>query len=221
MAGVEAAMKRVFVLGDSISIGFGPFLEQALRGSMQYDRKSGLHEALQNLDLPQGANGGDSNACLAYLRGWKDQGGIPADILVLNCGLHDLKHLRDTRQHQVPIETYRDNLLKIIRVVKNMNLKLIWVRTTPVNEIWHQEKKDFDRWEADVDGYNAAADAIMKLSSVPICDLFTFTRNIPEAMSPDGVHFNERAQQLQGVFIAGYLSSYVDASTTTTESTAV
>lgn len=214
-------MKRVFVLGDSISIGYGPFLEQALKGLMAYDRKSGLHEALKDLDAAQGANGGDSRHCLEYLRGWKDRGGIPADILLLNCGLHDMKNNRETKVNQVPLESYRDNLLKIIRVVKNMNLAMIWVRTTPVNEKWHHERKDFDRYEADVESYNAAADAMMKLSGVPSCDLYSFTKNIPEAMQADGVHFSERAAQLQGVFIAGYLSSYQDATTTTTTTAAV
>lgn len=214
-------MKRVFVVGDSISIGYGPFLEQALKGWMAYDRKSGLHEALKDLDAAKGANGGDSRNCLEYLRGWKDQGGIPADILLLNCGLHDLKTNRETKVHQEPLEAYRDNLLKIIRVVKNMNLAMIWVRTTPVNEKWHHERKEFDRWEADVESYNAAADAIMKLASVPICDLYSFTRNIPDGISPDGVHFTEKASQLQGVFIAGYLGSFVDTTTTTTTTTAV
>ena len=51
-----------YVIGDSISIQYGPYLESALGASWQYDRKSGDAEARKNLDIPIGANGGDSRS---------------------------------------------------------------------------------------------------------------------------------------------------------------
>ena len=49
-------MKRVYVIGDSISIQYGSHLEQCLRGVAAYARKEGANEALLNLDPPQGAH---------------------------------------------------------------------------------------------------------------------------------------------------------------------
>jgi len=58
---------KLYVIGDSISIQYGPYLEAALRGVMAYARKEGEEEALLNLDIPQGANGGDSGMVLSFL----------------------------------------------------------------------------------------------------------------------------------------------------------
>ena len=69
-------MKHVYIIGDSISIQYGPYLEKALKGIMTYARKEGEAESLLNLDNPQGANGGDSSMVLAYLHGLKQQGDL-------------------------------------------------------------------------------------------------------------------------------------------------
>jgi hypothetical protein len=52
---------RVYVLGDSISMHYGPYLEAYLRGVMDYARKGGEEEAALDLEHSQGANGGDSS----------------------------------------------------------------------------------------------------------------------------------------------------------------
>lgn len=46
-----AVSRRLFVLGDSISIHYDPALRRLMTGQgWEYDRKSGVKEALQNLD---------------------------------------------------------------------------------------------------------------------------------------------------------------------------
>lgn len=42
-------MKRLFVIGDSISIHHGPYLKKILRDRYHYDRKRGAEEALADL----------------------------------------------------------------------------------------------------------------------------------------------------------------------------
>lgn len=61
-------MRQLFILGDSISIHYGPYLEQMVKKHFIYARKEGLNEALKNLDYPTGANGGDSSMVRAYLQ---------------------------------------------------------------------------------------------------------------------------------------------------------
>ncbi|MBN1864300.1 MAG: hypothetical protein JW808_05315, partial [Victivallales bacterium] len=75
---------RVYVIGDSISIQYGPYLREYLRGFMEYARKEGEAEALLNMDKPLGANGGDSSMVLSFLKAKAAAGGIDADFLLLN-----------------------------------------------------------------------------------------------------------------------------------------
>ncbi|NLF38107.1 SGNH/GDSL hydrolase family protein, partial [bacterium] len=84
-------MNSIYILGDSISLHYGPYLKEYVRGVFAYARKEGDEEAMLNLDKPQGANGGDSSMVLAFLEGKAAHGGIKADYLLVNCGLHDIK----------------------------------------------------------------------------------------------------------------------------------
>jgi hypothetical protein len=59
---------KIYVLGDSISMQYGPSLEAYLEGVISYSRKEGEEEALLNLDNPRGANGGDSGMVLTFLK---------------------------------------------------------------------------------------------------------------------------------------------------------
>src|SRR5690349_9184446 len=81
-------LPRLHVVGDSISMQYGPDLERMLAGAAAYSRKQGRS---RDLDRPEGANGGDSAMVLAYLRELAGLAGEPFALLVLNCGLHDIK----------------------------------------------------------------------------------------------------------------------------------
>ena len=85
------ARPRLFVIGDSISIFYGPYLKKYVEGKFDYDRKRDKGEAMKNLDNPVGANGGDSRMVLSYLKELSADPSFKADVLLLNCGLHDVK----------------------------------------------------------------------------------------------------------------------------------
>lgn len=197
---------NIYVIGDSISIQYGPYLEAYLDGFMGYGRKEGEEAALLDLDVPQGANGGDSSMVLSFLRAKAAADGIDADILLLNCGLHDIKTDPQTGEKQVPLEQYRENLHAILDVVSVMRPRLVWVRTTPCDERVHNKPgMAFHRFAADCDAYNAAADAIMAGAGVAVLDLHTFTHNAGPEPYCDHVHFHEQIREKQGAFIAGWL----------------
>ncbi len=203
---------NIFLIGDSISIHYGPALESALRGTgIHYSRKEGVDAAQQNLDIPLGANGGDSSMVLGYLRYCATQGrAITADTLVVNCGLHDIKTDPATGAKQVPLEDYGKNLEAIVELVsKTTGRRLIWMRTTPCDENIHNARsKSFYRFAADCAAYNRAADAIMAAQGVPVIDLFTFTQNLGPELFCDHVHFLEPVRHRQAAFIAGWLQGY-------------
>ncbi|MGC9347125.1 MAG: SGNH/GDSL hydrolase family protein [Anaerolineae bacterium] len=201
-------MKKIYVLGDSISIQYGPYLERYLQGIMAYARKTAEEEVPLDLDWPPRANGGDSSMVLAFLKAKAAAGGIAADFLLLNCGLWDLRSDPRTGRKQVPLASYRANLEALIALVREIGPELVWIRTTPCDEAVHnREGMAFHRFAADCDAYNRAADEIMRDYGVPIIDLHTFTRNLGDEIYADHVHFKEHVREKQGAFIAGWLSS--------------
>ncbi|MFC1453705.1 SGNH/GDSL hydrolase family protein [Verrucomicrobiota bacterium] len=200
---------KIFVIGDSISIGYGPFLKQYLDGAITYSRKEGEAEALLNLDKPVGANGGDSSRVLEFLKASANTKSIKADLLLVNCGLHDIRKDPETGQVQVAIEAYKQNLLSIVSVAKDLQTTLVWIRTTPCDEKIHNKPgMKFHRFAADCAAYNAVADRIMNEAKVPMIDLFTFTKNLGPDIFRDHVHFHEHIRQKQAAFIAGWLDCW-------------
>jgi hypothetical protein len=204
---------RVFVLGDSITIQFGPYFEKAVAGKFHYDRKRALDgkKAEDDMDFPQGENGGDSSMCLKYLRHRREHDPIQADILLLNCGLHDIKTDPATKVRQVPLEHYRQNLRDILGEAKAMGLKVVWLRTAPViDEIHNARSKAFHRHAADVERYNLTADVVMSEAGVSTIDLYGFCRTqVPDQLI-DHVHYSDPARDAQAAFIARELGKLVE-----------
>ncbi|MCB0115927.1 MAG: SGNH/GDSL hydrolase family protein [Caldilineaceae bacterium] len=200
---------QIYIVGDSISLQYGPYLAANLADVMGYARKEGEDEALLNLDIPMGANGGDSAMVLAFLAAKARAGGIDADLLLVNCGLHDIKTDPVSGRKQVTLDQYEANLRAILQVTAQMRPRLIWMRTTPCDDAVHNHAgMAFHRFAADNMRYNAAADAIMQAARVPVLDLYTFTRNLGVDLYCDHVHFHEDVRRQQAAFIAGWLMAF-------------
>ena len=199
--------KSLFVVGDSISVQYGPFLEQMVKGRYSYARKTGTEEALAKAELKTGNNGGDSGAVLAYLSAMRTHGNFQPDVLLLNCGLHDIKTDPATGRKQVSLDQYRQNLRKIVALFRGVPTRVIWVRTTPVDDKQHNDRKiGFHRFARDVTAYNSAADSIMGAAGLTILDLCGFTRNLGAGVFHDHVHYTEPVRAQQAAYIAGFLA---------------
>ncbi|MCD6365110.1 MAG: SGNH/GDSL hydrolase family protein [Planctomycetes bacterium] len=195
----------VFVIGDSISMGYGPHLEKMLAGTFRYARKTGLEAGAAGAT---GANGGDSARVLDYIEAMRGDEAFRPDCLVVNCGLHDVKIEPGGTARQVELDDYKRNLQRIVEIGASVAGRMVWVRTTPVDDAKHHAVKPFDRRNADVKAYNAAADKIMQAAGIDLIDLYAFTVNIGALeLSPDGVHFEQAAQAQQGAFVAGFLTA--------------
>jgi len=201
----------LFIIGDSISIQYGPYLEKLVAGTFTYDRKqddAGAPRATSNLDVPTGANGGDSDMVLAYLRHRRAHQPIPPGLLLLNCGLHDIKTSIVTGEIQVPLARYQENLRAILAEARAMNLEVVWVRITPViDEIHNPRAEGFHRFARDVAAYNAAADAIMAGAGIRTIDLHAFSEKFLPAGFIDHVHFTEDVREKQAAFIFRQLTA--------------
>ena len=116
-------------------------------------------------------------------------------------------------ESEVPLAEYERNVRQILqRLQRELNGAVVWATTTPVDEDWHHQNKGFDRLEADVEAYNAAACAVALDLRVPIDDLFVVVQREGKArlLTQDGVHFTAEGSQLLGRVVAecicGYLS---------------
>ncbi|GAB4012679.1 hypothetical protein GCM10028808_29490 [Spirosoma migulaei] len=206
LLGAAPSLPNLYVIGDSISMRYGPFLEKYVQGVWQYDRKSDDGQAAKNLDVPVGANGGDSRMVLEYLKLKAPDKSFQPDVLLLNCGLHDIKRNPETNAIQVDSASYRKNLEAIYQLLHKRNIRLVWMRTTSVEDERHNTRsKAFKRYARDLDAYNAIADDVMRKHGVSIIDLYTFTRSLGSEHFVDHVHYDDSAMQLQAGYIAGFL----------------
>ena len=182
-------MKKIILIGDSISMGYRGFVQCELHG-------------IATCWGPD-ENGGTSRNVLAHLGDWVLT--RPVDVIHLNCGLHDLKREFGAAQTQVPLEEYEDNVRLIFqRIQEQSAARLIWASTTPVNEERHHRLKGFDRCEADVAAFNAAALRVATELGVIVDDLFTFVEQAgrDELLGEDGVHFKPEGYRLLGAAVS-------------------
>ena len=193
-----STLPALHIVGDSISIHYDPYLQTMLADVMTYSRKTALDGSTDDTGA---ANGGDSSMVLDYLRALQPD--RPFDVLLINCGLHDIKRDMTTHALQVPLERYEANLREILAQAQRLAARTIWVCTTPVIDERHNRlNTTFQRFEADVEAYNAAADRIMQQHDIMTIDLFTFTRHLGPDVYVDHVHFTDEVRAQQAAFIA-------------------
>ncbi|MBR5157460.1 MAG: SGNH/GDSL hydrolase family protein [Clostridia bacterium] len=192
-------MKKLFVLADSISIHYGPYLEQYLKGFFEYDRK-GKNLEHGDLNNESSINGGDSSHVLEFIK----QNCPECDVLLVNCGLHDIK--TQNNKKQIEEAEYEKNLNELVSLVLSKKKKMVWLSTTSVDDEIHKKMcPSFSRSDKDVIAYNDIAKKVMDRYKIPIIDLNKFTKNLSEPLFADHVHYVDGVRCLQAAFIAGNL----------------
>ena len=162
---------RILIVGDSISIGYTPFVNQMLEGKASVEHNAG--------------NGGPTSNGVAHIEEWLKDGNW--DVIHFNFGLHDLK-IMENGKHQVSLEDYEKNLALIVAAMKKTRAKLVFATTTPVPE----GKQNPVRITADVPRFNAAALRVMERNIVAVDDLYDVAlKRITEIQRPNNVHFTD------------------------------
>ena len=156
-------MEKIFLIGDSISLYYHQYLKTLFDGIADYNRKGTEEEikiALTDPNRPFGANGGDSNQVKKYMQNLAKEG-KRFDILLVNCGLHDIRSNRATLEKQISEEEYARNLEDIVAMGKEIANKFIWITTTHVDDTIHNKRKEGSfRFNQDVKKYNVPKDLI-------------------------------------------------------------
>jgi lysophospholipase L1-like esterase len=187
VAAQQKPLPRVVLVGDSIRMGYAPFVAKRLDGKA--------------IVISPAPNGEDSGNVLRNLEAWvlKEK----PDVVHFNAGLHDLKLKNES--YQVPMVEYEKNLKTILeRIHKETKAEVIFATTTPIVDSLHaQRKAGFDRLEADVRKYNIAAVSIMKQAGVPINDLHALVEGggTGTLMSTDGTHYTQEGYEMLAVAV--------------------
>jgi len=186
-------LPKVVLLGDSIRIGYKPFVEKELEG-------------IANVWAPD-ENCQTTDNIIYNLHGWiKKQA---PDLVHLNAGLHDIRTLTyDSRPGETIVKPahYRDNLETIFSwIQKNVACKIIWASTTPViDEKVKARNGSYTRYDVDIRKINKIALKVAKKFDVPVNDLYTFVKEEigEDGMKKDGIHYEETAYEQLGTQVA-------------------
>ena len=190
----RATEPRILILGDSISIGYTPFVQQAFGNSAMVVRPMNNHRAAENC---AGTDRG-----LQAIDRWLSIGGGKWDVIHFNFGLHDLKHVNpedgrnsNDKSHpeQSPPEEYEKQLTEIVGKLKATGATLIFATTTPVPEGGVRPFRD----PASPEIYNSVAKRIMQENGIAVNDLYSFaSARADEIQRSADVHFSREGSQL-------------------------
>jgi len=188
-------MHHVTLIGDSIRMYYTPIVRRELEGYAEIDSS--------------GQNGGTSRNVLLKLEDFVLSREPKPDLVHVNCGLHDLARERNgSGAPRVSVAEYEANVACILRTIqKRTGAAVVWATTTPVNEAWHTARKEFERLEADVDVYNAAALRAAYSVGVPVNNLFglVMANDRDKLLTDDGVHYKDEGSELLGKAVAAVI----------------
>ncbi|MEC9475470.1 MAG: SGNH/GDSL hydrolase family protein [Planctomycetota bacterium] len=177
-------LPKVLIIGDSISIGYTPFVEEQLREKAMVIHNPG--------------NAQHTGTGLKKIDAWL--GEKKWDVIHFNWGLWDLCYRdppgslkRGKKNGKVTFtpQQYGKNLEKLIVRLKKTGAKLIWASTTKVPE------GEPGRKVGDDIRYNAVARKLMKKYRIPVTDLHAASSQFPAELfrAPGDVHFKPEGRR--------------------------
>ena len=187
-------LPNVLLIGDSISIGYSPFVKENLK------YKANVYRPVQKDGSPENCDGttkGVQNIDRWLTSSGVENSGCQWDVIHFNFGLHDIKHVdpvtgenstNPKHPQQADLKQYKKNLEIIVEKLKVTEAKLIFATTTPYpNETTGPLRKPGMPVK-----YNQAAVKIMNKNNIVINDLYAFM--LPRMLDlqlPNNVHFTE------------------------------
>jgi len=173
--------KQVLIIGDSISIGYTPFVEKSVASVAVVAHNPG--------------NGGSTIRGVENIENWIDN--QEWDVIVFNFGLHDLVHKDQNNKYDingnvaVTLEQYRENLETIVAKLRETTATLLFVTTTmvPINSSGRRPE--------DPARYNEVAKEVMGKNEIGIIDLYSESLSIhPQNSKPGNVHYTPEGYEL-------------------------
>ncbi|MCG6185796.1 SGNH/GDSL hydrolase family protein [Maribellus maritimus] len=179
-SGFQQKQKKILIIGDSISIGYTPFVKEALA-----DKALIVHNE---------GNGQHTGNGLEKLDSWINN--EKWDVIQFNWGLWDLCYRSQDSKEQgnrdkingkitYSVEEYQQNLEQLVKELKMTGAKLIFVTTSYVPE------NEAGRFPGDELKYNKMAKQIMKENGILVNDIWKATKKIHKkyGQAPNNVHY--------------------------------
>ncbi|MCH2207974.1 MAG: SGNH/GDSL hydrolase family protein [Lentisphaerales bacterium] len=201
---IDPNLPFVLIIGDSISMGYTPFVKENLQG------KANVIHAPGN---SQGTTHGLKN-----LTDWlndKKLGDKKWDVIHFNWGLHDLKHVKvagtsensndfnDPQQADLP--TYTSNMAKLVAQLKADGAKLIFATTTP-----YPAGVKPARAPENAAKYNDAALKIMTENNIEVNDLYSLVLpKLNTLQKPVNVHFHKEGSKMMGLQVSQAIEKHL------------
>ncbi len=196
----ERGKPRVLILGDSISIGYTPFVQKLLAEEAVVIRPTRNGKSAENC-------AGTDNG-VQHIDRWLKLDGGNWDVIHVNFGLHDLKHVNaETGKNsndpsdplQTPPEEYEQQLREILGKIKATGATVIVCTTTPVPP-GCKPAREVDAPQK----YNAIAKKIAAENGMLINDLFELANSqLEEIQRPANVHFTPQGSEVLAEQVAG------------------
>ena len=182
-SGIE--LPKVLLIGDSISIGYTPYVTEML----QYQAE--VHRPVLKNGNPENCEG--TTKGVENINRWI--GDTKWDVIHFNFGLHDIKHVDPVTgenssnpedPHQADLRQYKKNLKVIVEKLKATGAKLIFATTTPYPDTVSGPLRKPGMPKK----YNKVAIKIMNRNKIHINNLYAFMLpRMNELQRPNNVHF--------------------------------
>lgn len=178
-------LPKVMLLGDSISIGYTPYVKKLLKGKAEVIHHKG--------------NAGPTIRGLKNIESYL--GDTKWDVIHFNFGLWDMYGWEYVKEERSPA-MYEKRLEAIVQRLEKTGAKLIWATTTPACPA--PEFTMRKRFKSDVTiaselekQYLEAAERVMNKHKIPINDLHALIKPTlkEHAIAQDNVHFRPEGRQ--------------------------
>ena len=185
-------MKNIYLIGDSTrfghhegkktSPGYGIYVKEKLKG------KANVYAPNENCRFAQ--------YTLRYLHEWASS--IPKeeiDVVHWNNGAWDVLRLFGDEPF-TEINYYGETLKRIHKRIKLLFPKatVIFALSTSVKE--ECARKDFMRYNRDIELYNNKAIEVLSPLGVVFNDLYSITKTFDDSLRSDGVHYGEEGSKI-------------------------
>lgn len=183
-------MKKVLILGDSISMGYRDYVKELLQGKAEVRFSE--------------ENGRYAKYTLHMVNQWIRNISTP-DIVHWNNGIWDISVEPPLEGNFTPLPEYLYTLERIIQTLQTAGAgKIIFATTT------YQSPKFANTTQADIDLYNQAACALMLRKGIEVNDLGAFVKpRVSEFVCDDLLHLNEAGYRACAAQVAAVIEKFL------------
>ena len=168
-------MKTLFLIGDSIRLGYCEYVRAILRDEVQ--------------TLWPEENCRFTQHTLRFLHEWAGKLPNPSEVDIVNWnnGLWDACHHISDGMPLTLFSHYENNLHRIIYQIRSLfpRAEIIFALTTPVSEKFPKIQN------AEVEHFNQIAKNVMDNERVTINDLYSLVKASPNYICDDGIHLTD------------------------------